>query len=1344
YRLMVAQASGCGAASSQLDISVFADPTVSLSVDNPEICVGGSSRLTANVTGGTSALSFQWQASSDGIMWSDVGSNNNSHDVPADTAGITWYRVILTDLGNGCSDPVSDTMSVTVVDDAVVMITANEASACIDGIVTLTASILGGSSSATTQWQESTDSVNGWVDIPGATDTTYQPSTSTAGIMYYRLVLSESTSGCSAPNPDVVQITVFEDPSAVVSLDEGEVCLNGNAVLTAGVMGGSPQLSYHWQSSDDGVGGWTDVGVADTAYAPPTDSAGTFYFRVRLDDTTEGCNETESDAVTLVVRDTSTVMITTNLAEPCENDPVTLSAAITGGSTALTYYWQSSPDGLAPWTNLGVADTDLSPSTSPPGIYYYRVVVEDTTEGCNDPVSPVFAMEVLERPLASVSSDDAFCGLDNGVITVSFADNPDRDSIEFSFDNQATFQAAIADDAVSQSYIGQAPGTYHVWARWSEEQCPVYVDSVVVVNIPCGTICGKVQDDQMNPISNVKIWLYADANGDGSADGQPLDSTYTEGDAGAYCFEDILIGDYVLVEEQPANYDDVSDYDMIRDSLDTDGVDTLIVVGMDTIVQLADNDIPVTLHADEYDEGNIFIEDPHTGEVLGWVIDDQFDPLSGLTVYLYNDTDMDGVADATIVDSTLTNGVGHYQFTGVEPGFYVLVSEQLAGYSDVSDSDTSIVALLDEDGDDSVDGPDNDIPVRILPGELDKDNLFVDGRPGMICGQVRTDTGTPVPMVTIELYSDWDGDGNRDGTALLTTQTDSSGYYCFSGIQPADYVLYEIQPANYNSLSDYDRSITLDDPDGVDTTGVGPDNDIPVTLSPGESDDDNDFVEDAHLGNISGYVYDDIGGKINNATIELYADVNGDGIKDSLVASVTTNVLGEFLFAGYEPGIYILDQIQPFLYTSIIDIDTTVTLADPDGDDFAEGPDNNIPVVLSPGETDADNVFQEGRPGSICGTVYDDQLNPISNVVIYLYADTTGDGNPDGSPLDSTQSDGDSGNFCFSDLEAGNYVLVEVQPVNYDDVSDIDLTIDANDPDGDDGAVPDNDIPVTVDWGEEDTNNDFIEDPHPGTIQGYVLDEVSAPIDGVTIKLYADDDGDGEANGAPLDSTVSNLTGFFVFSGVEPGVYVIEETQPANHSSISDFDQTPDPDGNDNAEGADDDIPVVVAPGEDDLDNHFVNGKPGTICGNVRDDRGIPIGQVTLDLYADSDGDENPDGPVLQTTYSDSLNGNYCFEMLLPGDYVVVQTQPAFYNDLFDYDLTTGAFDPDGNDSIQSPDNDIPVTLEPGESDSGNDFIEDPYPGTISGTVKNDLDAGMVGIIIYLYPDLDYDGVADT
>src|SRR5690606_23088421 len=124
--------------------------------------------------------------------------------------------------------------------------------------------------------------------------------------------------------------------------------------------------------------------------------------------------------------------------------------------------------------------------------------------------------------------------------------------------------------------------------------------------------------------------------------------------------------------------------------------------------------------------------------------------------------------------------------------------------------------------------------------------------------------------------------------------------------------------------------------------------------------------------------------------------------------------------------------------------------------------------------------------------------------------------------------------------------------------------------------------------------------------------------------------------------------GAFAFNGYEPGVYVIEQEQPAGYTSVSDIDGSVGPDDPDGDDGPvpNELIPVVLAPGETDADNDFVEfAQLGLICGNVSDDVGNPVANVTLELYTDPNGDGNADdGVLVAMTTSDGETGDYCFE----------------------------------------------------------------------------------------------------
>ena len=163
---------------------------------------------------------------------------------------------------------------------------------------------------------------------------------------------------------------------------------------------------------------------------------------------------------------------------------------------------------------------------------------------------------------------------------------------------------------------------------------------------------------------------------------------------------------------------------------------------------------------------------------------------------------------------------------------------------------------------------------------------------------------------------------------------------------------------------------------------------------------------------------------------------------------------------------------------------------------------------------------------------------------------------------------------------------------------------------------------------------------------------------------------------------------------MEPAYYVLVEVTPAYHSNISDYDHTttpPDTDGNDVAQGPDDNIPVILAPGESDEDNDFVDGRPGMICGWVKDDFNQPLSGVEIRLYLDVNNNDSLDvaDVLTATTFTDGDTGDYCFEGITPGEYVISEIQPINYNSVSDYDHTTTAPDTDGQPSGNDPDNEI-------------------------------------------------------
>ncbi len=256
--------------------------------------------------------------------------------------------------------------------------------------------------------------------------------------------------------------------------------------------------------------------------------------------------------------------------------------------------------------------------------------------------------------------------------------------------------------------------------------------------------------------------------------------------------------------------------------------------------------------------------------------------------------------------------------------------------------------------------------------------------------------------------------------------------------------------------------------------------------------------------------------------------------------------------------------------------------------------------------------------------------------------------------------------------------------------------------------------------GETDSGNDFV-DAQNGSISGTVLADTDGDGDGdtalsgVTITL---DDGDG---GTTDPTTTTASDGTYSFTNVAPGTYTIVETDPSGYVSVGDEDSVNDG-GNDsdsNSNTNDNSLTVDLIPGETDTGNDFVDEQTGTISGNVKadtnnDDTGdLNLAGVTITLR------DSGDTTTIATTTTDS-SGNYSFTNVTPGSYLVKETNLGIYSsDVSDEDsVNDGANDSDTNSS--TTDNTLPVDLVAGESDTGNDFVDE---NNTSGTmVRADFD----------------------
>ncbi len=314
---------------------------------------------------------------------------------------------------------------------------------------------------------------------------------------------------------------------------------------------------------------------------------------------------------------------------------------------------------------------------------------------------------------------------------------------------------------------------------------------------------------------------------------------------------------------------------------------------------------------------------------------------------------------------------------------------------------------------------------------------------------------------------------------------------------------------------------------------------------------------------------------IPNITVWLYEDSNGDGIldpaDDAPIATDTTDANGEYLFENLPAGSYLVivdEQDLPWDYAQTQDPDEAglCTTCDDQSTVSADGSSNYLAE---------DYGYQPIGYGSIGDYVWADSdgdglqdasESPLANITVNLYVwNDDGDGIlEDGErTFVATQDTDANGGYRFENLPAATYI-VDVDESDAPAGTVVSSTYDHDD-DLTTPNISNDTMRVTLDEGENFAQADF-GFVTGGKIGDYIWEDIDGDgfwdtnepgLQNVSVSLYNDVNGNGvyDTGDTQVGSSITtDSSGYYVFTGLPAGDYVVVVTTPAGYSLTGDPD----------------------------------------------------------------------------------------------------------------------------------------------------------------------------------------------
>ena len=333
-------------------------------------------------------ITYQWQRSSDGVLWNNIASATNS-----------TYVITVADIGYFIRSQVFGTK--TIAPTTYVYTSPSPATIVVPALTAISTSAPAVSGSWTTgstlstsngswtssgtftyQWQRSTDNTT-WASITGATSSTYVLTADDASKYVRVQVYLNGGAGSDGVAYSVPTAKVGAPYNTAAPAITGTLRVGVAQTVSNGTWSGFPTFTYQWQTSSDGIAWANIVGATSPSYTPTYTIA-----NLRLRSVVSATNAVDTATATSQVVQGFLAPIAT--AVPAISGTVKAGEVLTtddgtwpSTSSGYSYAWHRSSDGGITWTNIGGATTSTYTAVAGDVGYRIRSQVTVTTNAGN-------------------------------------------------------------------------------------------------------------------------------------------------------------------------------------------------------------------------------------------------------------------------------------------------------------------------------------------------------------------------------------------------------------------------------------------------------------------------------------------------------------------------------------------------------------------------------------------------------------------------------------------------------------------------------------------------------------------------------------------------------------------------------------------------------------------------------------------------------------------------------------------------------------------------------------------------------------------------------------------------